>query len=303
MRRTRRLRAAHPCALQLLDLTHFCPPDRRQCQPLPPPIVGPRLQFQRQARGPIRQRPISGAPTASAYGLRSLSPASCARTRTYRRSRTPAPGGNLLISSPPCGLPPAPACRVIRTGARQNPGPQSTGPSCGAGPPRVIWGPRLRPRGVSGSVAWEAGETTCRCCWTGHYASNEIRQLALKVGGEPVGPPLRPRQTSGEDARKLDKRRTTGARRFRRLQELRRIFSRLETRAGSFPGFLVFALICDALRQWEHALGDAAAAQTHSAPTPPPPILAGIRPAAVMFSSPQGRGPSPEKERSRMGSR
>ena len=49
------------------------------------------------------------------------------------------------------------------------------------------------------------------------------------------------------------KRRNEVERLFRRLKEFRRIFSRFEKLDVIFPGFIVSALIFDALRQCEHA--------------------------------------------------
>ena len=73
---------------------------------------------------PTRRMPISGAPASTAPGLRSPSPASCARTRsrrpvppprrsppsphpTSRRARTPASDRSLGIAPAPCGFPAA----------------------------------------------------------------------------------------------------------------------------------------------------------------------------------------------------
>lgn len=80
------------------------------------------------------------------------------------------------------------------------------------------------------------------------YEGNETRQLALKLGVEPVVPPLRTRRASWEYTRDLYKRRNEVERVFRRLKGFRRIFSRFEKLDVIFLGFIVFALIFDALR-------------------------------------------------------
>ena len=79
-------------------------------------------------------------------------------------------------------------------------------------------------------------------------AGTETRQLALKLGFAPVVPPLRTRRTPWASDLELDKRRNEVERLFRRLKGFRRLFSRFEKLAVSFLGFIVFALIFDALR-------------------------------------------------------
>ena len=82
--------------------------------------------------------------------------------------------------------------------------------------------------------------------WTA--ADNESRQLALKLGGEPVVLPLRTRLAPWAYDRELYKQRNEVKRRLRRLRGVHRIFSRCEKLAGVFLGFSVFVLIFDALR-------------------------------------------------------
>ena len=77
---------------------------------------------------------------------------------------------------------------------------------------------------------------------------NATRPLALTLGFEPVGSPLKTRRDPWEDDRELDKRRNEVERLFRRLKGIQRIFSRFERLAVSFLGFIVLALILDALR-------------------------------------------------------
>ena len=80
------------------------------------------------------------------------------------------------------------------------------------------------------------------------YQGDETRQLALKLGYEPVVPPLRTRLDPWEYDREMYKRRNEIERPFRRLKGFRRIFSRFEKLDLVFLGFIVFALIVDGLR-------------------------------------------------------
>ena len=80
------------------------------------------------------------------------------------------------------------------------------------------------------------------------YEGNATRQLALTWGVAPVGPPRKTRRAPWAYDRPLDKRRNEVERRFRRLKGFRRIFSRFEKLDVIFLGFIVFALIFDALR-------------------------------------------------------
>ena len=80
------------------------------------------------------------------------------------------------------------------------------------------------------------------------YEGNETRQLALRLGFEPVVPPLKSRRDPWVYDREIYKRRNEVERLFRRLKGFRRIFSRFEKLDVIFLGFIVFALIFDALR-------------------------------------------------------
>ena len=80
------------------------------------------------------------------------------------------------------------------------------------------------------------------------YEGNETRQLALRLGFEPVVPPLKSRRDPWIYDREIYKRRNEVERLFRRLKGFRRIFSRFEKLDVIFLGFIVFALIFDALR-------------------------------------------------------
>ena len=79
------------------------------------------------------------------------------------------------------------------------------------------------------------------------YKGNETRQLALVLGFTPVVPPLGTRVHPWEYDREMYKRRNEIERLFRRLKGFRRIFSRFEKLDVLFIGFILFALIFDAL--------------------------------------------------------
>ena len=89
------------------------------------------------------------------------------------------------------------------------------------------------------------------------YEGDETRQLALALGCEPVVVPLRTRVEPWEYDREMYKRRNEIERLFRRLKGFRRIFARFEKLDVVFLGFIVFALIVEALNSantpWESA--------------------------------------------------
>ena len=80
------------------------------------------------------------------------------------------------------------------------------------------------------------------------YEGNETRQLALELGFAPVVPPLSSRVDPWEYDKEMYKRRNEVERLFRRLKGFRRIFSRFEKLDVLFLGFILLALIYDALR-------------------------------------------------------
>ena len=80
------------------------------------------------------------------------------------------------------------------------------------------------------------------------YEGDETRQLALDLGFTPVIPPLKSRREPWQYNREMYKRRNEIERLFRRLKGFRRIFSRFEKLDALFLGFILFALIYDALR-------------------------------------------------------
>ncbi len=79
------------------------------------------------------------------------------------------------------------------------------------------------------------------------YEGDETRQLALALGYRPVVPPKRNRLDPWQYDREMYKRRNEIERLFRRLKGFRRIFSRFEKLDVIFLGFILFALIFDAL--------------------------------------------------------
>lgn len=85
------------------------------------------------------------------------------------------------------------------------------------------------------------------------YEGNATRQLAWDLGYQPVVPPLRSRKEPWEYEpweydRELYKRRNEIERLFRRLKGFRRVFTRYDKLDVMFSGFILFALICEALR-------------------------------------------------------
>ena len=80
------------------------------------------------------------------------------------------------------------------------------------------------------------------------YEGDETRQLVLALGYTPVVPPKRKRINPWEYDREMYKRRNEIERLFRRLKGFRRIFSRFEKLDVIFLGFILFALIFEALR-------------------------------------------------------
>jgi transposase len=80
------------------------------------------------------------------------------------------------------------------------------------------------------------------------YEGDETRQLARELGYVPVVPPHPNRRVPWEYDRVLYRRRNEIERLFRRLKGYRRIFSRFDKLDVMFAGFILFALIVDALR-------------------------------------------------------
>ena len=80
------------------------------------------------------------------------------------------------------------------------------------------------------------------------YEGDETRQLALAVGYVPVVPPNPNRLKPWQYDRLAYRRRNEIERLFRRLKAYRRIFCRFDKLDVLFAGFIVFALIIEALR-------------------------------------------------------
>jgi len=80
------------------------------------------------------------------------------------------------------------------------------------------------------------------------YESDATRSLVVELGYVPVVPPKSNRKVSWDYDKGLYKRRNEVERLFRRLKGFRRIFTRYEKLDILFVGFILFALIFDALR-------------------------------------------------------
>lgn len=80
------------------------------------------------------------------------------------------------------------------------------------------------------------------------YAGDETRQLAADLGFVPVVPPPKNRVSPWEYDTKAYKRRNEVERLFRRLKGYRRLFTRYDKLDVLYMGFIVFAIIYEALR-------------------------------------------------------
>ena len=80
------------------------------------------------------------------------------------------------------------------------------------------------------------------------YEGDETRQVALELGYIPVVPPKAGRVCPWEHDRVMYRRRNEVERLFRRLKGFRRVFSRFDKLDVMFAGFVLFALIVEALR-------------------------------------------------------
>ena len=81
------------------------------------------------------------------------------------------------------------------------------------------------------------------------YEGDETLRLAKQLGYTPVVPPNHNRRTLLEYDRVIYRRRNEIERLFRRLKSYRRIFCRFDKLDALFAGFIVFALIIEALRK------------------------------------------------------
>ena len=80
------------------------------------------------------------------------------------------------------------------------------------------------------------------------YEDDETRDVAESLGFTPVVPSRQTRRAPWAYDRQLYKRRNEVECLFRRLKGFRRIFTRFEKLDVLFLGFIVFALIVEALR-------------------------------------------------------
>ena len=80
------------------------------------------------------------------------------------------------------------------------------------------------------------------------YEGDETLRLARQLGYHPVVPPNPNRLAPWEYDRLLYRRRNEIERLFRRLKSYRRVFSRFDKLDVLFLGFIVLALIVEALR-------------------------------------------------------
>jgi transposase len=82
----------------------------------------------------------------------------------------------------------------------------------------------------------------------GAYQGDATLNLARQLGYQPVVPPNPQRRTPWEYDRALYRRRNEIERLFRRLKGYRRVFCRFDKLDVVFAGFIVLALIVEALR-------------------------------------------------------
>lgn len=88
----------------------------------------------------------------------------------------------------------------------------------------------------------------CHLIMDGAYEGDATLQLARELGYTPVVPPNPNRLAAWEHDRVLYRRRNQIERLFRRLKGYRRVFCRFDKLDALFAGFIVFALIVEALR-------------------------------------------------------
>lgn len=89
---------------------------------------------------------------------------------------------------------------------------------------------------------------SCYLIMDSAYEGNEILQLARELGYTPVVPPNPNRLAAWKYDRVIYRRRNQIERLFRRLKGYRRVFCRFDKLDVLFAGFIVFALIVEALR-------------------------------------------------------
>lgn len=90
--------------------------------------------------------------------------------------------------------------------------------------------------------------TDCLLLMDGAYEGDETQRLARQLGYTPIVPPNPNRVNPWELDRVAYRRRNEIERLFRRLKSYRRVFSRFDKLDVLFAGFIVLALIVEALR-------------------------------------------------------
>jgi transposase len=88
----------------------------------------------------------------------------------------------------------------------------------------------------------------CHLIMDSAYEGDETLRLARQLGYTPVVPPNPNRRNLWEYDRVVYRRRNEIERLFRRLKSYRRVFCRFDKLDVLFAGFVVFALIIEALR-------------------------------------------------------
>ncbi len=88
----------------------------------------------------------------------------------------------------------------------------------------------------------------CLLLMDGAYEGDETRKLARQLGYTPIVPPNPNRLNPWELDRTAYRRRNEIERLFRRLKSYRRVFCRFDKLDVLFTGFIVLALIIEALR-------------------------------------------------------
>ena len=79
------------------------------------------------------------------------------------------------------------------------------------------------------------------------YEGDNMRAAAIELGYKPVVPPKKNRIDPWEYDKELYRRRNEVERFFRRIKRFRRVFTRYDKLDIVFAGFILFAMIVDAL--------------------------------------------------------
>lgn len=79
------------------------------------------------------------------------------------------------------------------------------------------------------------------------YEGDKMRTVAKELGYSPIVPPKKNRIDPWEYDRELYKRRNEVERFFRRIKRFRRVFTRYDKLDIIFAGFILFAMIFDAI--------------------------------------------------------